>query len=109
MASEDTAHRLARLRRDLEAIRRGGLARQEDIAAATAVCQETVSKAKTGHLRRWTPAMESVAQHANMLLGTLKVPGDVEHSVRAFLAAGGRHEDLVALVDKATDLVTGHR
>lgn len=109
MATKLRDPRLIQLERDLRAIQQARLARQMDIASAIGIDQETVSKAKTGRLKRWTQATAALQNYASMLLGKLSIPEPVQHKARAFLAAGGREEDLCAIIETATDLVTRHR
>lgn len=109
MATKLRDPRLVQLERDLSAIGQTRLARQTDIARALGIDQETVSKAKTGRLKRWTHATEALQNYADMLLNKLSIPEPVQHKARAFLAAGGREEDLCAIIETATALVTRHR
>jgi hypothetical protein len=107
MASFDP--RLEQLQRDLSAIRRGGLARQEDMAMALSLDQETISKAKNGRLKRWTKSTEAMQEYANMLLGKQSLSKNVQLRARAFLASGGKEETLCAILDVATDIVVGRK
>jgi transcriptional regulator with XRE-family HTH domain len=97
---------LDELAKELQELLRAGTATQQDIEKATGVDQTTISRAKSGKLRRVTDKLQRLRRYADMRLGDFKVPAKVDHAARQFLAVGGSEAELLASIEHAISLVT---
>lgn len=88
---------MADLAAKIRRIGREHIATQTDMAAATGLRQETISKVANGRRSRQSPAMEALDRYADMLLGATDIPPAVGEAVREFLAFG-TEEELIASI-----------
>lgn len=95
---------LKSLSEKLGAIKRRQLATQKEIATATGVAQEDISKVMHGRRQRRTASLDRLDAYADMLLGAKAMPPTVSDAVREFLAFGTEAE-LVASIRLCTRLV----
>ena len=97
---------LDELAKVLQGLLRSGAVAQKDIERATGVDQTTISRAKSGKLRRVTGKLQRLHRYADMRSSDFKIPARVDHAVRQFLALGGSEAELLASIEHATSLVT---
>jgi transcriptional regulator with XRE-family HTH domain len=105
MKPEETVF-LDELAKALQHLLAQGAATQQDIERATGVDQTTISRAKSGNLRRVTDKLRRLRRYADMQLNDIKVPAKVDHAARQFLAVGGSEAELLASIEHAISLVT---
>ena len=97
---------LDELAKALQDLLRSGTFTQQDIERATGVDQTTISRAKSGKLRRVTDKIRRLRLYADMRLLGVKLPAKVDYAARQFLAVGGSEAELLASIEHAISLVT---
>jgi transcriptional regulator with XRE-family HTH domain len=78
---------------------------QEALEQATGVDQTTISRAKSDKLKRVTPKIRCVKRYADMRLGNVRLSTEVLNAAKAFLAAGGSEDELLASLRHVTRFV----
>jgi len=107
--SQGASAALDQLASDLRRVLRAKLSTQQEIAKALGVAQSTVSKAKSGSLRRETADTHALQEYANMLLSQREVSPRIRDAAEGFLSAGGSEAELVEAIALSTRLVRGRR
>jgi len=78
---------------------------QEALEQATGVDQTTISRAIAGKLKRITQNVRRIKRYADMRLRNIHLSGEVLDAARAFLAAGGSEDELLASLRHVTRFV----
>lgn len=97
---------LRQLQKALTGVRIGRIATQEEIAEQLGVPQSTISRARTGRLKRETATTARLLEYANMLLGGSTGPDRLQRALGDYFGAGGDPEDLVRFVESATKMLS---
>ncbi|MFK8251751.1 hypothetical protein [Ancylobacter terrae] len=107
--AQEAATALEQLARDLKRVFRAKLATQKEIAVALGLTQSTVSKAKSGALKRETADTSALQEYANILLSTREISPRVRDAAEGFLSAGGSEAELIEAITLSTRLIRGRR
>jgi transcriptional regulator with XRE-family HTH domain len=78
---------------------------QEALEQATGVDQTTISRARAGKLKRVTPKIQRVKRYADMRLERVQLSSEILNAAKAFLAAGGSEDELLASLRHVTRFV----
>lgn len=96
---------LRQLQRALRGVKTGRIATQEEIARHLGVPQSTISRARTGQLKRETDTTRRILDYANMLLGSAPAPDRLQKALVDYLNAGGDPERMAEFVEAATKVL----
>ncbi len=96
---------LSELAQTLQHILRAASATQIDIERATGIDQTTVSRAKSGKLKRISEKVLRLKSYADMSVKNLNISGEVLRAAKGFYAAGGTEQELVKSIQHVTSLV----
>jgi len=106
MQSKTDTEKLVELSRSLHLILQKKLATQLEIQRATGVDQPTISRARSGKLKRLTAKVEVLQNYANMKLSPPTASKKISDLATRFYEAGGTDAELEASIEHAIKLLT---